>query len=106
MKKCLFMIYCMLLVQIITAQEMQIALTDKGKPASLMNVNGNTITTFHSAKNIEGTPLISEEWNAGNVKFKAGNFVNKILLKFNLEKNELYFQKDDLSFFFVDEVSE
>jgi hypothetical protein len=53
----------------------------------------------------DGSPLMNDNWGKGSVTFKDGKMVKEIDLKFNLEKNELYFNRDGGMFLFNDPVS-
>lgn len=56
------------------------------------------------ASNIEGTPLLNLDWGKGTVYFKDGSVAQNVDLKFNLEKNELYFNREGEMFLFNDPV--
>ncbi len=56
------------------------------------------------ASNIEGSPLLNLDWGKGTVYFKDGTVAQNVELKFNLEKNELYFNRDGELFLFNDPV--
>ena len=45
------------------------------------------------ATNIEGSPLLNQNWGLGTVYFKDGSVAQNVELRFNLEKNELYFNR-------------
>lgn len=67
------------------------------------NIRGRPFTN-PDASNIEGTPLLNQEWGKGTVYFKDGAVAQNIELKFNLEKNELYFNRDGEMFVFNDPI--
>ncbi len=67
------------------------------------NIRGRAFVN-KDAVNVEGTPLLNTEWGKGEVRFKNGGIVKDIELKFNLERNELYFNKNDELFLFNDPV--
>ncbi len=67
------------------------------------NIRGRPFTN-PDASNIEGTPLLNQEWGKGTVYFKDGSVAQNIDLKFNLEKNELYFNRDGELFMFNDPI--
>ena len=54
---------------------------------------------------IEGTPLLCPDWCAGSVLFTNGKSATPIQLRFDLEKNVLYFQQEGKFYRFVDTVS-
>lgn len=53
----------------------------------------------------EGTPLLNDSWGKGSVIFKDGKIVKELELKFNLEKNELYFNREGEMFLFNDPIA-
>ena len=67
------------------------------------NIRGRPFTN-PDASNIEGTPLLNQEWGKGTVYFKDGSVAQNIDLKFNLERNELYFNRDGELFLFNDPI--
>jgi hypothetical protein len=67
------------------------------------NIRGKPFTN-PDASNIEGTPLLNQEWGKGTVYFKDGSVAQNIELKFNLERNELYFNRDGELFLFNDPI--
>ena len=68
------------------------------------NIRGRPIVN-KDVSNIEGSPLLQTDWAKGTVYFKDGGVVQAIELKFNLERNELYFNKSGELFLFNDPVS-
>lgn len=67
------------------------------------NIRGRPIVNKDN-NNIEGSPLLSEEWSKGTVYFRDGGIAKDIDIKFNLEKNELYFNRNGELFLFNDPV--
>lgn len=67
------------------------------------NIRGRPFTN-PDASNIEGTPLLNVDWGKGTVYFKDGAIAQNIDVKFNLEKNELYFNRDGEMFLFNDPI--
>jgi hypothetical protein len=67
------------------------------------NIRGRPFTN-PDASNIEGSPLMNQEWGKGTVYFKDGAVAQNIDLKFNLEKNELYFNREGEMFVFNDPI--
>jgi len=67
------------------------------------NIRGRAFVN-KDAVNVEGTPLLNTEWGRGEVRFKNGGVVKDIELKFNLERNELYFNNKDQLYLFNDPV--
>jgi hypothetical protein len=49
---------------------------------------------------IEGSPMLMEDWGNGYVKLKDGRLFKDVILKFNLASNELYFQRGSDAFVF------
>ncbi len=56
--------------------------------------------------NIEGSPLLSNDWVLGTVSFFDGRFYNQVLLNFNLFTNELWFLRDSAILMYADPVRE
>lgn len=67
------------------------------------NIRGRPIVNKDN-DNIEGSPLLSNEWSKGTVYFRDGGIAKDIDIKFNLEKNELYFNRSGELFLFNDPV--
>jgi hypothetical protein len=67
------------------------------------NIRGRPFTNA-DASNIEGSPLLNQDWGKGTVYFKDGSVAQNIDLKFNLEKNELYFNREGEMFLFNDPI--
>jgi hypothetical protein len=67
------------------------------------NIRGRPFTN-PDASNIEGTPLLNQDWGKGTVYFKDGAVAQNLDLKFNLEKNELYFNREGEMFLFNDPI--
>jgi hypothetical protein len=67
------------------------------------NIRGKPFTN-PDASNIEGSPLLNQDWGKGTVYFKDGAVAQNLDLKFNLEKNELYFNRDGELFLFNDPI--
>lgn len=68
------------------------------------NIRGRPIIN-KDVSNIEGSPLLQTDWAKGTVYFRDGGVVQAIELKFNLEKNELYYNKSGELFLFNDPVT-
>jgi hypothetical protein len=68
------------------------------------NIRGRPFTN-KDALNVEGTPLLNNEWKKGTVYFKDGSVSKDVELKFNLEKNELYFNRNGEMFIFNDPIT-
>lgn len=67
------------------------------------NIRGRAFVN-KEAVNVEGTPLMNTDWGKGDVKFRNGGLVKDIELKFNLERNELYFNYNGELYLFNDPV--
>ncbi len=68
------------------------------------NIRGRPFTN-KDAINVEGSPLLNNEWKKGTVYFKDGSVSKDVELKFNLEKNELYFNRNGEMFTFNDPIA-
>jgi hypothetical protein len=67
--------------------------------------NGKPFATQHN-DHIGGSPMLNPDWGSGVVSYKNGKVVSPIQIQFNLQKNELYFQREGKKFMFTDTVSE
>jgi hypothetical protein len=67
------------------------------------NIRGRPIVNKEN-NNIEGSPLLNNEWSKGTVYFRDGGVAKDIEIKFNLEKNELYFNRGGELFLFDEPV--
>jgi hypothetical protein len=67
--------------------------------------NGKPFATQHN-EHVGGSPLLNPDWGSGVVTYKNGRVVSPIQIQFDLQKNELYFQRDGKKFTFTDTVSE
>ena len=54
----------------------------------------------------KGSPMLNENWGTGMVKLHTGAWVKEVPLQFNLEQNELYFQRNQQMFEFSEPVAE
>jgi hypothetical protein len=54
---------------------------------------------------IEGSPYLCPDWCPGSVLFSNGKTASPIFLRFDLEKNALFFRQDGKFYRFVDTVS-
>ena len=70
------------------------------------DVSGKPFTSINKSASIEGSAMLSDEWNEGMVVFERGYSINKIAIRFNLYENELYFKKDSVIYTFADAVRE
>ena len=68
------------------------------------NIRGKPFNNSE-ATNIEGSPLLNPSWGLGTVYFKDGSVAQNVELRFNLEKNELYFNREGEMYVFNDPVS-
>lgn len=68
------------------------------------DIRGRVFTA--AANETDGSPLLNPNWGNGVVKFRNGYWVRNAELQFNLEKNELYFRKNNQAYLFVDTVVE
>ena len=55
---------------------------------------------------IKGSPMLSDNWGNGSVKFSNGRVLKNALLSFNLYSNQLYYKLDEIQFSFVDPINE
>ena len=55
---------------------------------------------------IKGSPMLTDNWCKGSVKFSNGRILKDALLSFNLFNNQLYYKLEDIQFSFIDQISE
>jgi hypothetical protein len=102
----LFLLLFLLVTGIVClSQSVQNNFSSDGRVNTVLNFNGNIINTI-KPDNITGTPLLSETWDTGYVKFAGNRIAHHIPLQFNLATNTLYFQKDQNRYQFTDRVIE
>lgn len=56
--------------------------------------------------NLEGSPFLNDKWELGKVFFSSGKVADKMLLQFDLNKNQLQFRQDTTSYYFAEPVKE
>lgn len=89
-----------------TAQLVVGATRDDFQPSIyLTDVNGKAIPA-KTLVDVEGSPLLSDDWNPGKVKLRDNRRADSIQLKFNLETNKVYFLRENITYEFVDDVQE
>jgi hypothetical protein len=69
------------------------------------DIDGNNLVSLKKT-NIEGSPYVDDRWLVGKVVFANGRVVNKLPIRFDLNKQTLQFRQDSLSYFFSDIVRE
>ena len=60
---------------------------------TLFNIGSNLVNKI-KPDDVEGSPLLSDEWAKGSIKLRNNKQVQGILLQYNLEHQVLYFSKD------------
>lgn len=60
---------------------------------TLFNIGSNLVNKI-KPDDVEGSPLLSDEWSRGSIKLRNNKQVQGILLQYNLEHQVLYFSKD------------
>ena len=98
------MLYLLLPAVGIKAQEAAISKDGRLIPIQT-NFSGNTITLLKS-QDVQGTPMLSDRWSTGAVKFRDGREIDSLQLQFNLETNKLLFRSQGLTLEFIDTVTE
>jgi hypothetical protein len=76
----------------------------QGGTVEAYDKEGRPMTISNNGR-IEGTPLLCPDWCTGSVLFTNGRSATPILLRFDLEKNLLYFQQEGKFYRFTDTVS-
>ena len=79
--------------------------TSGGKVVGVFDNIHAAVVPVIKPDNVEGSPFISDYWNRGTVFFKKGKRADSILLKFDIVNNSLYFEQDNMTMKFIDEVS-
>jgi hypothetical protein len=69
------------------------------------DIDGSNLVSLKKM-NIEGSPYVDNAWLVGKVIFANGRVVNKLPIRFDLNKQTLQFRQDSLSYFFSDIVRE
>jgi hypothetical protein len=65
---------------------------------TLFNLGGALVNKI-KPDDVEGTPLLSEQWSKGAIKLRNNKQVSDVLLQLNLEYGILYFSKDSITRF-------
>lgn len=65
---------------------------------TLFNLGSNLVNKI-KPDDVEGSPLLSDEWARGSIKLRNNKQVQGILLQYNLEHQVLYFSKDSTNRF-------
>jgi len=55
----------------------------------------NKVDSFNLEKGIDGSPWLSDTWDSGVVRVSNGKIVKGLKYRYNVYKNELYFQSND-----------
>jgi hypothetical protein len=71
---------------------------------SSTDISGRPYMVDH--KGIDGSPLLTENWGNGAIKYKNGKVFGNVALQFNLLTNELYFQRNNVTYAFTEPVFE
>ena len=87
----LFFLMCMFLYFTTTAQ---FVTTNIGPNGETLFGLGSTLVNKIKPDDVEGTPLLSEQWAKGSIKLRSNKRINDVLLQYNLEHGILYFSKD------------
>jgi hypothetical protein len=82
----------------------QTVVTSSNQVYAVTDINGKRLPA--TGPRIEGNPMLNSDWGTGMVKLKNGAWVNDVPLQFNLEKNELYFQRNNETYSFAEPVQE
>ena len=76
-----------------------------GKNAVLTDINGVAIYV-QKPENAVGSPMLTDVWSIGNVKFTNGKKADSVALKFDLEKQKLLTTNLQQILEYTDEVQE
>ncbi len=76
-----------------------------GPTAEAYDVSGRPLSNVNKI-DIDGSPMLSDTWGSGIVKFEGGKQIAFDELQFSLFENELRFRKNKTEFAFADPVKE
>lgn len=76
-----------------------------GEGRTIQELGALAINTI-KPDDIEGTPLLFEEWKKGTVLLRLNKKITGVPLQLNLERNVPYFQRDSIRYEFTDRVLE
>lgn len=62
--------------------------------------------TVKNRNEVKGSPMLSDNWGKGMIKFRNKKILENTLLRFNLFSNKLFCKVDDIEITIVDPVSE
>jgi len=99
------MIPFLLAVSFVKAQTTASVVTSGGKVIGVFDNIHAAVIPVIKPDNVEGSQFLSDYWNRGTVYFKKGKRVDSILLRFDIVNNSLYFEQDNMTMKFIDEVS-
>jgi hypothetical protein len=97
------LLFCLLAMLSASAQTGNVG-ADANKTFNIRGEYGRPLAS--AAAEIKGSPLVSENWGRGYVKFWSGRILKDIPLRFNLFNSELYYQLDGEDFIFIEPVNE
>jgi hypothetical protein len=77
----------------------QFVTTNVGPNGETLFNLGSSLINKIKTDDVEGSPLLSEEWAKGTIRLRNNKKVTNVLLQYNLEQGILYFSKDSSSRF-------
>jgi hypothetical protein len=104
MKKLLFFL-CLLQGLSAIAQQAVLNNTSVGYVGEVYDLSGHPLIG-KGYYDVKGTPLFTDNWGTGIIKFSNGNYMKDAPLRFSLYNNQLYSRKGDIEVALVDRVKE
>lgn len=65
--------------------------SNNGRIMNFEDLNGRSLLKKYDP-DVAGSPFLNDEWLPAKLTFFKGNIISPVLIKFNLESNELYFK--------------
>lgn len=98
---------CFLLTAVVVVLSAQAQTVDNGSSYFVGYYNADGKSMVPAKKdNLEGSPFLNDKWELGKVFFSSGKVADKMLLQFDLNKNQLQFRQDTTSYYFAEPVKE
>lgn len=103
MKNILPALFLLLCCAVANAQTVGDKFGDSHNPfMTVYDVNGKPLSLANT--DIEGTPMLNNNWGKGQVIFASGRTLKDVPLQFNIFSNELCFQKDNTTYAFAEAI--
>lgn len=90
MKKA-FLIAVLAVTSAVAVSQITFQNSNNGRIMNLEDLNGRSLLKKYDP-DVLGSPFLNDEWQPARLTFFKGNSVSPVLVKINLESNELYFK--------------